>query len=414
MKKYKIFDIFLFVASLIVGLSFAPLAVDVQKFLIVVTIYLVFSAIYSQLRILQGNGTASFDYGVSYSQSFALFAGPFGLLMYEFIYRFIIYFQRKITKTADPDELTDTLYNIGSFTLYHTVGFIFFFTLYPYAQMIPFGFFLLFFVTSLLISFQGNILMLTSFYLSGNLHSWNEVVVFLKDRSILDIGKVALTNALLYYFVMENQWEMLIILFILNYMVSRSFVSKQESVKNELERDRFREMAYTDFMTGLSNRAMMDKQMTEINGTGELLGIVVADIDKFKRINDNYNHSVGDSVIQHFAGMLKSHTSDEDFVFRSGGEEFTLFLRGRSYEECVELLESLRLTVSDHPVEVDFNEEKTSIPYSASFGLYFNEMTEDLPMERAYNYADQLLFDAKELGRDRLVAKNGQQSLVHS
>lgn len=414
MKKHKIFDVFLFVASIIVGLSFAPLDIDLKKYVLVVTIYLVFSAIYSNQKISQEKGSISFDYGISYSQSFALFAGPFGLLLFEIVNRFTTYFQRKVAKTADEDEFTDTLYNIGSFTLYHTVGFIFFFSLYPYAQMIPFGFFLLFFLTALLISFQGNILMLLSFYLSGNLHSWIEVVVFIKGRSILDIGKVALTNALLYYFVMENQWEMLIILFTLNFMVSRSFVSKQESVKNELERDRFREMAYTDFMTGLSNRAMMDKKMREINGTGEMLAIVVADIDKFKRINDNYNHSVGDRVIQHFAGLLKSHTSDEDLVFRSGGEEFTLFLRGRGYEECVELLESLRLNVSDHPVEVEFNGEETSISYSASFGLYFNKMTEDLPMERAYNYADQLLFEAKELGRDRLVVKNGQQSLVYS
>ncbi|QBP39729.1 GGDEF domain-containing protein [Paenisporosarcina antarctica] len=414
MKKYKIFDVFLFVASIIIGFSFAPLDIDLKKYILVVTIYLVFSAMYSNQKILQEKGSLSFDYGISYSQSFALFAGPFGLLLFEIVNRFTTYFQRKVAKTADEDEFTDTLYNIGSFTLYHTVGFIFFFSLYPYAQMIPFGFFLLFFLTALLISFQGNILMLLSFYFSGNLHSWSEVVVFIKGRSILDIAKVALTNALLYYFVMENQWEMLIILFTLNFMVSRSFVSKQESVKNELERDRFREMAYSDFMTGLSNRAMMDKKMREINGTGELLAIVVADIDKFKRINDNYNHSVGDYVIEHFAGMLKSHTGKEDLVFRSGGEEFTLFLRGRGYEECVELLESLRLNVSDHPVEVEFNGVETSISYSASFGLYFNEMSEDLPMERAYNYADQLLFEAKELGRDRLVVRNGQQSLVYS
>ncbi|MBW9235010.1 GGDEF domain-containing protein, partial [Leptospira santarosai] len=54
------------------------------------------------------------------------------------------------------------------------------------------------------------------------------------------------------------------------------------------------------------------------------LGIVVADIDKFKRINDNYNHAVGDRVIQHFAEVLKAHTTKEDCVFRSGGEEFTI------------------------------------------------------------------------------------------
>ena len=144
-----------------------------------------------------------------------------------------------------------------------------------------------------------------SFYLSGNINSWSEVMAFFKNRTLFDIGKVAITNALLYYFVMESQWEMLIGLFLLNYVVSKSFVSSQEKAQNELERDRFREMAYTDFMTGLSNRAMMDKQMDEINGTDEVLGIVVADIDKFKQINDNYNHAVGDKRHSTFCGHFE-------------------------------------------------------------------------------------------------------------
>lgn len=414
MQKYKIFDISLFVASVIVGLSFAPVEVDLTKFLIVISIYLIFSAIYSNIRIQQGNGGGSFDYGISYSQSFTLFAGPFGLFIFEFIHRFNVYLQRKYTKTADADEFTDTLYNIGSFVLYNTLGYLIFFALYPFAQMIPFGYFLLFFVVTVINSWNAHGLMAFSFYLSGNINSWSEVWAFLKNRTLFDNGKVAITNALLYYFVMESQWEMLIGLFLLNYVVSKSFVSSQEKAQNELERDRFREMAYTDFMTGLSNRAMMDKQMEEINGTDEVLGIVVADIDKFKQINDNYNHAVGDKVIQHFADILKSHTSKDDCVFRSGGEEFTIFLRGRNYLECLEFLKSVSTYVNAHPAEVEYDGNVTSIVYSASFGLYFNKMTEELPMERAYIYADQLLLKAKEQGRNRHVVKNGERSSVYA
>jgi diguanylate cyclase (GGDEF)-like protein len=228
---------------------------------------------------------------------------------------------------------------------------------------------------------------------------------------MLDIVvKNALTNGLLYYFVMQNQWEMLIVLFSLNYVVSKSFLSKQENRQNEIERDYFREMAYTDFMTGLANRAMMDKQMSEINGSNEVLGIVVIDIDKFKRINDNFNHAVGDLVIQHFAKMLKSRARNTDQVFRSGGEEFTLFLRDRTYEECIECLEGLRTQVSEQPAEVEFNGEMTQISYTVSCGLYYNAMVEELPMERAYIYADQLLLEAKGRGRNRLVVKNGLET----
>lgn len=414
MSKDKLFDVFLFIASLGVGLYFAPLEVDPLKYFIVISIYLLFSAIYSNLRILQGSGTTSFDYGISYSQSFTLFAGPFGLFFFEFIHRFTVYFQRKYTNTADKHEFTDTLYNIGSFVLYNTVGFILFFSLYPYAQAIPFGYFLLFFLIALLNSWQANILLLSAFYLSGTSHTWSEVMGFFRNRTLLDIGKIAITNALLYHFVMQSQWELLIGLFLLNYLVSKSFFSRQQSIENKLERDRFREMAYTDFMTGLSNRAMMDKEMAEINGTGEVLGIVVADIDNFKQINDSYNHAIGDQVIQHFAGILKSRSSTKDCIFRSGGEEFTLFLRGRSEIECVEFLESLRKYVHDNPVSVDFHGIETTISYTASFGLYFDQMTEELPMERAYIYADQLLLEAKDQGRNRLVVRNGQQLFEHA
>ena len=411
MEKYKIFDVSLFVVSIAIGLYFAPLDIDLAKYIGVLSIYLFFSIIYTSFRVAQGNGNATYDYGMSYSQSFALFAGPFGLLIFEIFYRFSVYFQRKINKTADADEFTDTFFNIGTFVIYNTIAYIFFMSLYPYFETIPFGYSLLFLLAALIIVVFASSFLLFSLYLSGNIHSWNEVKLFIKNRSMLDmVVKNALTNGLLYYFVMQNQWEMLIVLFSLNYVVSKSFLSKQESAQNEIERDYFKEMAYTDFMTGLSNRAMMDKQMSEINGSNEVLGIVVIDIDKFKRINDNFNHAVGDLVIQHFAKMLKSRVRNYDQVFRSGGEEFTLFLRDRTYEECIECLEGLRTQVSEQPAEVEFSGEMTQISYTVSCGLYYNAMVEELPMERAYIYADQLLLEAKGRGRNRLVVKNGLET----
>lgn len=410
MEKYKIFDIALFVVSVAIGLYFAPLDVDLFKYIAVLCIYLFFSIIYTNFRVIQQNGTSSFDYGIAYSQSFAFFAGPFGLLIFEILYRFSVFFERKFTKTADEDEFTDTFYNIGSSTITNTIGFLFFMSLYPLFQEIPFSFAILFFLSAFVITMVSNGQLVIALYLSGNMPSWSEAFTFMKSRTAIDIGKNAFTNALLYHFVMADQWEMLIVLFALNFVVSKSFVSKHENAQNEIERDYFKEMAYTDFMTGLSNRAMMDKQMSEINGSNEVLGIVVIDIDKFKRINDNYNHAVGDLVIQHFSKMLKSRARNSDHIFRSGGEEFTLFLRDRTYEECIECLEGLRTQVSEQPAEVEFNGEMTQISYTVSCGLYYNAMVEGLPMERAYIYADQLLLEAKGRGRNRLVVKNGLET----
>jgi diguanylate cyclase len=76
----------------------------------------------------------------------------------------------------------------------------------------------------------------------------------------------------------------------------------------------------------------MDLKMKELNQSGEIIGIVDVDIDKFKKINDNYNHAACDRVIQDFAAALKHYLYEEDFLFRSGGEEFTIFLRNRNFE----------------------------------------------------------------------------------
>jgi diguanylate cyclase (GGDEF)-like protein len=104
---------------------------------------------------------------------------------------------------------------------------------------------------------------------------------------------------------------------------------------------------------------------------------------------------------------LKAHVNEDDELFRAGGEEFALFLRGRSFEECVALIETLRIHVIEHPAGVEFNGKTIPISYTASFGLYFDEMTDKLPMERAYVVADQLLLEAKEQGRNRIETKNG-------
>ena len=199
---------------------------------------------------------------------------------------------------------------------------------------------------------------------------------------------------------------MLISLFILNYIVSRSFHSKSQSIQHKLERDKFEQMAYTDFLTGVFNRTFMDKKMAELNQTGESLGIVVADIDKFKRINDSYNHAVGDKVIQHFSATLKNYLSENDYLFRSGGEEFTLCLRKRNFEETVNLVHTMLDGIKNNHVKVDFHGENLSITYTASFGLYFYTANDQVSMEKAYIQADQLLLQSKQLGRNRVSIIN--------
>jgi diguanylate cyclase (GGDEF)-like protein len=408
MQKARLFDLTLFFAALALALYTAQIAVHFYIYLIALLVYWFFSSLYYHLRIVNKSGNTSFEYVISYSISIGIFTGPLGLFIFEAIYRFTVYFTKKWTKTADSQEFLDTFYNIGSHVLGNSIAFYLFANLYPRFQGFPFGFwivmlFLVAISTFLTTSFLG-----ISFLLSGDLKNLREVITFItKSRSGLDIATVTLTNGLLLLFLQEKRWEPLICLFILNYLVSVSLVSKAQNIQNKLERDQFEQMAYTDFLTGIPNRAFMNKKIIELNHSGECIAIVVADIDKFKSINDNYNHAVGDRVIQHFADTLKSSVTEDDFLFRSGGEEFTIFLRKRNYEQSLEFVEESRQALEDTSVKVEFHSKFINLTYTASFGLYYFKINDQVSMEKGYIYADHLLLQSKELGRNRLSVKNG-------
>jgi diguanylate cyclase (GGDEF)-like protein len=408
MQKARLFDLSLFFAALALALYTAQIAVHFYIYLMALLVYWFFSSLYYHLRIVNKSGNTSFEYVISYSISIGIFTGPLGLFIFEAIYRFTVYFTKKWTKTADPQEFLDTFYNIGSHVLGNSIAFYLFANLYPRFQGFPFGFWIVMLFLVAISSFLTTSFLGISFLLSGDLKNLREVITFItKSRSGLDIATVTLTNGLLLLFLQEKRWEPLICLFILNYLVSVSLVSKAQNIQNKLERDQFEQMAYTDFLTGIPNRAFMNKKIIELNHSGECIAIVVADIDKFKSINDNYNHAVGDRVIQHFADTLKSSVTEDDFLFRSGGEEFTIFLRKRNYEQSLEFVEESRQALEDTSVKVEFHTKFINLTYTASFGLYYFKINDQVSMEKGYIYADHLLLQSKELGRNRLSVKNG-------
>lgn len=408
MFKARIFDLSLFAASLAIALtSGIGIALD-HTYITALLLYWAFSSFYFHLRIVSRSGNSTIDYAISYSSSFGIFAGPLGTFVFECIYRFTVYFYKKKTKTADPGEFLDTFYNIGSSTLAGSACYYMYKFLYPYVEGIPFGYWLLFLFIVWVTSMLTTTLLVVVFSISGDVKNWTEAKTLLfKTRSLLDFSKITLTNALLLLLVQREQWEMVIALFLLNYIVSISFYSKSQSAQHKFERDKFEQMAYRDFLTGAYNRAHMDKMMTEIGQNSEWIGIVVADIDRFKKINDSYNHAVGDKVIIHFADTLKSHMQEEDILFRSGGEEFTMFLRNKTFEQCFAQIEAMLNLHNGYNASADFECQDITVHYSASFGLYYfrTDPGQKTSMEKGYVSADQLLLESKKLGRNRLSSK---------
>lgn len=408
MLKARLYDLSLFLSALAIAFGTSEMLTVNSFYLKALIIYWFFSILYFRLRVFYKNGSTNIEYGISYDLSMVLFAGPLGLLVFETIYRFTVYFYRKWTKTADPSELSDTFYNIGCFVITNSVAYLLFQHYHESFQSFPFGFWILLFILVCLSSYLSGTFMVIVFVILGELKSRKEAFDFIfRGISLLDYGKVAVSNGMLLLFLQEKNWEMLIIVFILNYIVSRSFYSRSQSIQNKVERDKFEQMAYTDFLTGVFNRSFMDKKMAELNQTGESIGIVVCDIDKFKGINDSYNHAVGDKVIQHFAATLKSYLSKDDYLFRSGGEEFTLCLRKRGFEETLYLVDRILEGVANHSVQAEYNGETISISYTASFGLYFYKVNEHIPMEKGYILADELMLQSKQQGRNQVSVING-------
>ncbi|MGG3466295.1 GGDEF domain-containing protein [Neobacillus pocheonensis] len=404
-QRARLFIYTLFMAAVAITIVSDRVPIYNKTLIKAIILYWLFSTLYFHLRTMSRQGNVTLDYGMNYSLSFVMFTGPFGLLLFESIYRFSNYVYKKWTKTADPDEFEHIFYNIGSFVFQNSIAYFAFQFLHTYFQGFPFGFWILTFILVTINAIISDTFLTLIFYFLGEIKTRAEVLHFFKSRSIPDMAKISFTNGMLFVFLREGKWETLISFFILNYLVNHSFITKSQYLQNKLERDQFEQMAYTDYLTGVANRAYMAKKMAEFNQSNESIGIVVADIDKFKIINDTYNHAVGDRVIQHFADAFQRYLDKDDLLFRSGGEEFTLILRNRDYERTLVLIEKIRLGIENSQVDVEFNGENVVITYTASFGLYFYHVTEKVSMEKGYIYADQLLLQSKQHGRNQLSAK---------
>ncbi|WP_306214094.1 GGDEF domain-containing protein [Actinoplanes sp. RD1] len=176
-----------------------------------------------------------------------------------------------------------------------------------------------------------------------------------------------------------------------------------ETTEARREAERFREQARRDPLTGLRNRRYVDERLPELIGAGDLT-VAIADLDHFKRINDQLSHDVGDQVLVQAAKLFEtaiSAVSPEGFVARMGGEEFLIALPGLDPVTAVGHLEALRRTVAGH----DWRELVHGLPVTISIGVA--DLRDDLSgtQPALLAAADRNLYVAKHAGRDRVVAE---------
>lgn len=169
------------------------------------------------------------------------------------------------------------------------------------------------------------------------------------------------------------------------------------------ERDeRLSKLATTDPLTGLANRRhaieTMQTMATRAYRKREALGLIMLDIDFFKQVNDRYGHPVGDQVIREIAAILQASAREYDLAARFGGEEFIVLCDGSTSENTVAVAERIRLAVEECRIEYAPGK---FMNVSVSLGVFSTTPQENPTIEQWIHAADQALYRAKNMGRNR-------------
>jgi two-component system cell cycle response regulator len=169
------------------------------------------------------------------------------------------------------------------------------------------------------------------------------------------------------------------------------------------ERNLLERLAITDPVTQLYNhRHFQDRlriEMDRANRHGRPLSLILADIDHFKRFNDEFGHPEGDVLLRQVAFYIESHVRNIDVVSRYGGEEFTIILPDTELDEAMRVAERVRASFENKPL---LGPKSSSSPITISLGVasYPANASESKGLVVA---ADKAMYAAKNSGRNRTV-----------
>jgi two-component system cell cycle response regulator len=172
--------------------------------------------------------------------------------------------------------------------------------------------------------------------------------------------------------------------------------------------NRLSEAAHTDTLTGLKNRLALDRELqAEVERalrSDQPLSVVIGDLDYFKSVNDRLGHRAGDQALVRAGQVLLRYRRAGDSIARTGGEEFTLLLPGASEHDAYLASERMRAAV-----EREFRGHPAALTFSFGIATYPDHgRSADSVLEAA----DQALYAAKALGRNRCVIFNEEISAI--
>jgi len=162
--------------------------------------------------------------------------------------------------------------------------------------------------------------------------------------------------------------------------------------------------ATTDQLTGIKNRRSifeeLDQLILNFKKNQISFGLIILDIDFFKKVNDTHGHHAGDLVLVEAAKCFTENIRSNDFIGRQGGEEFLALIEGVDQKGIIEIAERLRESIENKIIKV----ENIELNITISGGIA--HISEEEDRDRLVNLADERLYVAKENGRNRIISNN--------
>ena len=163
--------------------------------------------------------------------------------------------------------------------------------------------------------------------------------------------------------------------------------------------------ARSDSLTGIANRGVFiegaERILERCRAEGRSFSLIMFDLDRFKRVNDTYGHTVGDAVIRGFADAGRSVLRPSDLFGRYGGEEFTVALPGATIEAAHVIAERIRYKFAESCATVEGR------PVNATVSAGIASAVSATTLQAIVDEADQALYRAKHLGRNRVERATG-------
>lgn len=183
---------------------------------------------------------------------------------------------------------------------------------------------------------------------------------------------------------------------------------RQQVQELQQQVDSLNEQVHRDTLTNLFNyrhfSEALDRELARTQRSGQPTGLIMLDLDHFKRVNDRFGHETGNRVLVHLARLLTDTTRKPDIPCRYGGEEFAVILPSTDLSTSAQVAERLRCLIAEQPLQLDGE----NVHISASLGVDVYRARSDESQEAFVERVDQLLYQAKHSGRNRVCSGKPQ------